>query len=440
MIVGHVLFVTMETTASFLKLRALLKKPLILLDAPFDEHRTWKSRVIYGFALAASLVGSAAAAWLFLTWILVGLPQTIVTDTLGTRCLSESGIDCARAIADARQAVLFSAGGLIAIVGLYFTYRRWMLEHENTNIAAAEGRVVEERHSREGEQLEITRITDALSLLESNDRTKKVAAISLLSDYAIHASEDRHARLVLDVLLDVVKHGTLDSAQVDVPGMDATYSGLDRMDDLTRLALRGLLRASNRRGLRTDLTNRVFVGFNGQGTSWETADISRSLFIRCDLQRANFGSGGHVYGVLFNDSQLTGATFKNCVLEFVRFRSNSVPPRRLVSMDAAVFEGVTCMAVEFANMSATEVRFESSSLRTVTFPGTLITGVRMRGCAIHEVALNRAELGNLGVQIIDAEKIEGLHVGDNGNRVFVASSASRDSGETPGDSRTPIRT
>lgn len=151
--------------------------------------------------IAAGTLVAIAAVLSVLWWLLVGVPQTMLTSTLGYACVPGLGIDCARAIADSRQAVPLTLGGLLGVVGVVFTYLRWRAERDSTDETIEEGKRAAERLKREGDQLEVTRITDALGLLESDDAAKRTAAISLLIDYAVTTDQHRYTRLILDVLV-----------------------------------------------------------------------------------------------------------------------------------------------------------------------------------------------------------------------------------------------
>lgn len=147
--------------------------------------------------IAAGTLVAIAAVLSVLWWLLVGVPQTMLTSTLGYACMPGLGIDCARAIADSRQAVPLTLGGLLGVVGVVFTYLRWRAERDSTDETIEEGKRAAERLKREGDQLEVTRITDALGLLESDDAAKRTAAISLLIDYAVTTDQHRYTRLIL---------------------------------------------------------------------------------------------------------------------------------------------------------------------------------------------------------------------------------------------------
>ncbi|MBF4549444.1 pentapeptide repeat-containing protein [Pseudoclavibacter sp. VKM Ac-2888] len=323
--------------------------------------RAWRMMVLAVLAIAAIALG-----YLLLAGLLVAAPQAIVTETIGDRCARNGPLDCTRAIADARQAVLFCVGGLIAIIGLYFTYRRWMLEHENTQIAADEGRVIEQRHRREGEQLEIGRITDALSLLDSENEAKQTAGISLLTDYALHTPETRHVQVILDVLKAFIERDHRVGWK-ELAG-ERTDERL-AVSPEAAAALRGLLRASSQRRMNVELRNLTFRELEAPNTDWSYVQLYRVNFSRSNLSEARFGpaAGGHSH-VKFETTELDLADFTDARLHHVQFYlSDPLNAGWKLGLTGAKFTRARMRVVSFHGGFIMEPDFDGASLRQVIF-------------------------------------------------------------------------
>lgn len=424
---------TTQTT----KLRHHLRNALA---TPFDADASQQTRTTFALLiLTGGLISIAAIVGLF-SWLFVGLPQTIVTGSFGQVCVTGIGLDCARAIADARQAVLLVLGGFLGIIGIVFSYLRWRAERDNTDEAIAEGTRAKDRHVREGEQLEITRITDALSLLESGDRTKKVAAISLLTDYAIHAKEERNAKLIINVLEDYVRSNTPGVIEY---GNRTPPDSPPVIEDLPALALKSLLRASSARAVRVDLSERTLIGLHAPDSVWTYANLTQTQFIDCQLSRAHFGGEeARYFGLVFDDCRMSQVKFSDCTLEFVRFRaSNEKEGGHTMQIDDARFVNAHCLAVAFDGISAAGASFSGGTMHNVSFTRSRIEGVSFDRCKLVNLSLAEAKFSRGSVNITNSETIV-LKLGDHQQDVQIDGgpapligehpARARDSGKSPG--------
>lgn len=366
--------------------------------------RAWRL-VVVPLALVVMGGASVVAVYWFLAAIFVGLPQAIVNATWNGPCVAGAGIDCTRAIADARQSVLFAAGGIIAIIGLYYTYRRWKLEYQNTEVAVAEGRVIEERHVREGEQLDLTRIMEATTLLRGDDNEMRVVALSLLSDYITRVSHVRHARLILDVVAEYIRDHCKRNEALLESGTD--WFSIPRNDNID-LAVRTLLNGSITAKISVDLSHLVFVGVNGSGTNWTYAHLEGARFIGCRLSGAQFAPRDRpLESVRFQGCALDKANFRGCRLEKVSFdgwRFKFTAGRSLESSD---FASAELWDVTFAGMILADSIFARASLHNVAFAHSHLS----------RVDFSRAFLSNVDFSLIFASRgnIDLRHVAHQNN-------------------------
>lgn len=392
------------------------------------------------------VLGSAAAiALLCLAFagIYVGLPHLIVEGTMSGQCHSTPAFDCFRAIADARQAVLFSAGGLIAIVGLYFTYRKWRLEADNTRLAVLEDERAGDRHVREADQLELTRIMDALGLLDSADAAKRTAAISLLIDYAQTTPELRHTKLIIAVLKAIVVR----DERTGRPEVDGQYSD-ERlsMSDNAQEALLGILAISSRRDIDVELTGITFTDLRAEGTTWTRIKLLNVSFVGCDLAGAKFHGEEAELRLLtrvrFENCRLGGADFSRTRLVEGGFHFRGERTHR-ESMDGSIFQGAVLKDVEieglmfasgqiFSGALLEKAKIERGFFMLDAFIGSRLLDVEfeyMRRSRQRFVDTKGALHVPLGTVTVD-QVVDVITLNDHDRR-------RRDSGFPAGDSRTP---
>lgn len=419
----------------------------------------WRTLVV-----ACTVLAAIALGWALIAALLVGAPHAIVTGTLGKECVSDGQLDCFRAIADARQSVLFSAGGLIALVGILFTYLKWRAERDSADEAVHEGRRATERHLREIEQVRLSRITETLELLRSEDAEVKVAALRILGalteEYADHDDRRTYTFLILDVIVAMINRACATPAT-------AAESAPDPIDPVTSYALRVLLSVTSQKHLNVTLFDLTLVKFNGSGTDWSRISLNRVSFENCDLDGCIFapsltyadtdaGRGPELSSVRFVDCDLGNTTFDDSRLWNVQFHSTK-PVEDVDLMESASFTNALLTDVTFLGFPWPSMTFGGATLDGVTFAADSPVG----SGAFLGANMEYVRFGYTGQHgplcMVDAEGTHFLPLGtvDCGLITSVAlhSHASidqgpadgggeprhipRDSGETAGDSRTP---
>lgn len=412
--------------------------------------------------IAAGTLVAIAAVLSVLWWLLVGVPQTMLTSTLGYACVPGLGIDCARAIADSRQAVPLTLGGLLGVVGVVFTYLRWRAERDSTDETIEEGKRAAERLKREGDQLEVTRITDALGLLESDDAAKRTAAISLLIDYAVTTDQHRYTRLILDVLVSFLareeQHG------YDLSGDGVTDERLP-LSPAGRQAILGILNVAVERRAEVTLAGLTFVDLEAPHSHWNYIRLQNLAFHRCDFTGADFSPHTedgtdeftpHHERVRFQDCTMTFAAFSNvrqsrCTYAYTagastggRFDDVSFSGARLFNVD---FNGVQMYGETFRDASLHQVRFDGKSfVYANAIVGAELTVVEFSPDMYDEPPILITTRGNWKMRSIvpcgrvlsvASEDVPlGYPAAEPGGDV-ASSAPARDSGQAPGDSRTP---
>lgn len=435
---------------------------LITVPPEQSEHawpHIWRTlAVTLAGLVAVSLALGLVAA------LLVAAPHAIATGQLGTPCVSTDTLDCTRALADARQSVLFSAGGLIAIVGLYFTYRRWMLERATTRVAVAEGVLSAERHASEKAQQRTTQLTDALSLLEHERESNRAAAVSLLTEYALNAGETGHDKLILDVLVAHIRTAT-QATRVTVQGQETDQ--LVPLRGTDHEVIVAVLKISSARRLIANLTGMVFIDLQAPNTDWTYARLDTTVFSGGNLSGARFGGRdtklGQYRQLRFVNTNLDTSDFSGAILFGGDFEVSESYAGYRKDFANALFVDTKVVSVRFGNRVLKNPNFDQALLHDVRFGKATLDGGSFVGSVMLEADFTEAKVvGQIDVtdaditdtffgDLISDGKVIGISessVVEPHGRVLLrpslrpatpaASSApARDSGQTAGDSRTP---
>ncbi|WP_181062653.1 pentapeptide repeat-containing protein [Pseudoclavibacter sp. RFBG4] len=336
-------------------------------------------------------MGLALAAGFGFPFLMVGAPHLIVEGTVGAECRSGGPLDCQRAIADARQAVLLSLGGVIAIVGLIVTVRRWQLERE-ANVRA------QSAHERETSQAARGTVVDAISLLDSDSAPKRTAAVAILREHAIVPENAKDVPMILDVLAAHVRRPTLLSKRKQTrSGRESVVSRpKNRFAASSTQAIKSALEISVLTGHRVDFEGVVLRGLVAPNSDWRFADIDGVRFEGGDLSDAVFSSENdprrRLRGVEFLGTKLTRACFDNSEILDVKFglapseeASSGLPrPRILQTIQGAGFAGAFLSSVEF-KIGLNRVKFEGATLRNVIFDGQLMRSVNFDDSKLADV-------------------------------------------------------
>lgn len=370
---------------------------LVTPPAVGDERRWLSAWVHIWRTLLLTVTASAAigVGWLLVAGLLVAAPHAIVTGTLDENCVSDGRLDCFRAIADARQAVLFSVGGVIALVGIMFTYLRWRDDNTLAGEALEEGRRSAGRYAREHNQNRLDRITGALGLLESSVPAKRFAAVSLLTDYALQADEqeedeDNYARTILGVLEAYVRERDYDSyKRPNFPRTDQKMS----VDEVDNLAIVNALRIAATRGLHVDFSGLTFVDLRGEATDWENVNTKNMTFIRGTLAGARFGRNAEPrIGMRFFNTNLDETDFSGSKLTDTYFGPEETTAGHGQYLPGALdFTDADLVKVEFRNTNLVVSKFAGSNLQEVDTPGSVLpldsfTPVTLHDCDFSDSA------------------------------------------------------
>ncbi|PPG39450.1 hypothetical protein C5C17_11700 [Pseudoclavibacter sp. RFBA6] len=342
--------------------------------------------IVYGWRCATMLVLVIFAGTL-LVWavpfVLLHGPMLIVDGiSTGNSCAGRVAADCERAVADARQGILFTLGGVIAIVGLIVTVRRWRLEEREDVRKEAEARRAVGAHVR-------TSILSAIEMLESTDPSRRVAGVHLLSQAAGSDSTVSDRELILEALCAHVRAAR---TRAENEGPKATSANL---------ALRSVLKvlAEHGDGLVADLRGAYIEGLEARDTNWSSVNLTGATFVDCNLwgavmsERPEPGSddGADSEGGVRKD-----LTFLNCSLGRSNFRRVGLVACRFVweprtdkigeALSEADFTGSLFMSTDFALIMLTGVRFDNAVFFDSRIQATVAADVTARGASLNGLA------------------------------------------------------
>ncbi|WP_167366969.1 pentapeptide repeat-containing protein [Microbacterium paludicola] len=257
--------------------------------------------------LAGVLVVALAAGWLAI-WL---LPSALVDyDGVSAKARASS-------IATARQTVLWMLGGLIAISGLIFTWRR-------------DG-VASERARLDRDANLTSRFTDAIGQLGNDSIAVRVGGVYALERIAFDSPRDRQT--ILDVLAAYVRNNG--ERKPDAPSPVDVVAAGPVIGRITRMAIpehstdlhgahfnKAELSNANLRGADLSYADIRYANFfEASLVGADLSDVSgwRVRLERADLRDAVMRQAG-LYEAVLDDADLTNADLTGAKLEGASFR------------------------------------------------------------------------------------------------------------------------
>lgn len=292
----------------------------LLLGATISRLIRPASERVRGAALMAG--GITIVALLVIGIVL--LPPVIVSWDQGTVKLPITNRIVATAAA--RQALLFAAGGLIAIVTLVFTFQR--------------DRVGRSSADRDRDANLTKRFSEAITQLGDPSSTIRLGAVYALERIAADSARDRQP--ILDILAAFVRESSLPTVPARdplvLPGADvlAAASAIGRTTQLSaptkpvNLAFTDL-RDVDMRGadLRDSTLHGVnFIGAHLEGVDFTGAMIHGAQFNGAFLDKATFDRAS-LYASVLDHARLIGASLRETRLEAASLVSTTLADANL---------------------------------------------------------------------------------------------------------------
>lgn len=254
--------------------------------------------------------------------------------------------DRATAIAAARQTVLWALGGAIAIVGLYFTWRR--------------DQVATRRAQLDRDANLTSRFTDAVSQLGNEKPAIRVGGVYALERIAMDSDRDRQT--ILDTLAAYVQdHG---KRKPDAPAP---------VDVVAAASVIGRITQVSAPQHPTDLHQAHFMEANLKGANLAHADLSYA-----DLRAATF-EGANLSGI---DAQRASGWKLN--LSHASLRGANL---RGASLGSAVFDYADLSEADFTGATLPGASFTGTNLASTRFPRSQLEVVLLSGKQLREIIL-----------------------------------------------------
>lgn len=245
----------------------------------------------------------------------------------------------ALATGQARQAVLWAAGGIIAIVGLWFTWRR-----DQTILRRAE---------LDQDANFTSRYTEAITQLGDTQASIQLGGIFALERIAYDSTRDRQT--IIDVL---VAHTNLVTLQNNVPAPMKTEIIRSAMTVIGRIVrLHPQSTSIVYTGLILD--NAIFVDLNLMNMELIDCQFNGTLFQNSDF------SGVVIYG-----SSLESCRFKHCNLDGAQLYVSRLSKTRLFdgsSIRNALIDDTRWTDSEFYSTNIGDTRFAKANLENTVF-------------------------------------------------------------------------
>ncbi|SSC09257.1 pentapeptide repeat family protein [bacterium endosymbiont of Bathymodiolus sp. 5 South] len=243
------------------------------------------------------------------------------------------------------QITLTSIGsGLIAIIGLYFFYKRLknqdkQIQHQGEQISLQIKQRVDERFN------------SAITLLGSSETSARTGAVYALHELALE--EEKYRQQIVQILCSHIRSKTNEVAYQE------TYTERPSNEIQTTL---NLLFKERERGLYTQDFAKV--------TEFSRADLSRAYLVQANFrgaqcQEANFWFA-QCQGANFRDAQCQGASFS-----FVQCQGANFGHSRC---QRASFSFVQCQGVNFGGMECQGASFMHAQCQGAYFGGVECQG------------------------------------------------------------------
>ncbi|MDQ0727252.1 pentapeptide repeat-containing protein [Microbacterium sp. W4I20] len=267
------------------------------------------------------------------------------------------------AVSAARQALLWIAGGLIAVATLVFTYRRDAIAQNSADL------------DRDANYT--TRYTEAIKQLGDLSVPIKLGGVYALERVAHDSSRDRETTCA--VLAAFLRHES---------SVQALRSGTDsRLPVHLEAAAAVLGRITQNHGLASamviDLRATYLPGANLEAANLEKAMLSQSVLESALLSAANL-AGAQFDGATLDGADLTGAVLHRSDLSFAVMR-------RIILADT-VGHSATLSNADLTDSILIGADFSGSNFAGATFVRADLTRASFVGASFHDANLSGADL------------------------------------------------
>src|SRR6266511_4073490 len=331
-----------------------------------------RRRIRHGLTRFRWPLAGLAAVMVVLACVLV-IPQWLVRWELGAQARTLAAAERAKATNDVRATLLQGVGGVVILLGAYYTYRQLQTGREQLQIAQ-QGQVTE-------------RFTRAIDQLGHAELDVRLGGIYALERIANDSPDDRTA--IAEVLTAFVRgHAPwppklagqylaeapikqVPELQVRAPDVQAALTVLARRQPLPKLRGRLDLEA-------TDLRKARLGDADLKGVSLSSANLQEATLDGANLQRAILHNA-NLQGALLERAQLQEASFDGANLQEAILDQ--------AQLQAAILDGANLQGahLEYA-------RLHGASLNRANLKGANLNSANLQGANLHGAVLDRVEL------------------------------------------------
>jgi uncharacterized protein YjbI with pentapeptide repeats len=340
------------------------------------------------------------------------IPQWLVRWELGAQARTLAAAERAKAINDVRATLLQGVGGVVILLGAYFTYRQLQTGREQLQIAQ-QGQVTE-------------RFTRAIDQLGHAELDVRLGGIYALERIANDSPDDRTT--IAEVLTAFVRghapwpprlpgqyHAEapieqVPELQVRAPDVQAALNVLARRQPPPKSSGRLDLSATDLRKasledadlqavslFNANLQEATLFNANLQGAILYNANLKRAHLERAQLQKASF-DGAKLQEAILDHAQLQeaildGANLQGARLEFARLQGASLNRADLqqASLDIAQLQGAILFGADLQGASLNRANLQGASLNDADLQGASLNRANLQGANLHGAILDRVE-------------------------------------------------
>jgi len=308
---------------------------------------------------------------ILLTYLMYKAPQLLIADN----ALKLTDNEWLQRVNEARATLVQTIGGLILIVGLFFTWRTVRTTEKNLKVSQ-EATAKNLEIAQEG--LVTQRFSRAIELLGSDKLGVRLGGIYALERVARESRRDHWP--IMEILTAFArenaswKHG--DPPQAIRTDVQAVLTVLGRRNKTHEaIGMRRSLSESRKLDLRsTNLQGADLFGADFAGANFTYSNLSKSKMLNTNLQYANLNeadlSESHITGSNLKDTKLSGTRFDSATLFETKF-DWSIWIARSGGPDPTSFEGAQIQLCSLRN-----TKFPSGCFRNARFLGGSLDGAQ----------------------------------------------------------------
>jgi uncharacterized protein YjbI with pentapeptide repeats len=340
------------------------------------------------------LLAGLAAVAIVLVCVLV-VPQWLVQWELGAMAPTLTAADRAKAINDVRATLLQGIGGVVILLGAYFTYRQLQIGREQLQIAQ-QGQVTE-------------RFTRAIDQLGNAELDVRLGGIYALERIGNDSPDDRAT--IAEVLTAFVRSHAPWPPRL--PGQYVANAPIERLPELQ-------VQAPDVQAALTVLARRRPPPTPSGRLDLHATDLRKALLYRANLQQTNLAGanlqGAQLAAANLQQVSLTGAQLQQAKLNYAELSQANLMKAELqgAHLDNVDFQGAHLHAANLQEASLYYAKFQEANLDHAELQRANLFGANLRKASLVHTDLREANLYSTNLQeaILHHTKLHGANLGN----------------------------